>query len=206
MTDIGVPHRERKTGSERFRDGSKELTADVLSFWQWSASGLVGNTMRGVLAEYIVALALGIDQGVRREWEAYDLLFADLTKIEVKSAAYVQSWHQEKPSTIQFGVARRRPWDAATNTVALEPCRSADVYVFALLSHADRATINLLDLSQWKFFVLPTATLDARERSQHSITLRSLEALAGPPLAYSQLRHAVGAAGAQQQKLCALKA
>jgi hypothetical protein len=49
--------------------------------------------MRGVLAEYIVALAMGIDteEGVRREWDAYGLVLGDGTKVEVKSAAYIQS-------------------------------------------------------------------------------------------------------------------
>lgn len=202
MSENSVPLRDRKTGSERFTDGPHELAADVLSFWQWSASDLVSNTMRGVLAEYIVALALGIEQGVRREWDAYDLLFDGRIKIEVKSAAYVQSWHQEKPSTIQFGVAKKRAWDAETNVVAAEPCRSADVYVFALLAHTDRTTINPLDLSQWKFFVLPTAALAARERSQHSITLRSLEALAGGALTFGELRQATRVAANKQLSIC----
>lgn len=199
MSENSVPLRSRKTGSEPFTVGQQPLAADLLSFWQWCASDLVSNTMRGVLAEYIVALALGVEQGMRREWDAYDLLFDGRIKIEVKSAAYVQSWHQEKSSTIQFGVARKRAWDAETNTSAAQPCRSADVYVFALLAHSDRTTINPLDLSQWKFFVLPTAVLDARERSQHSITLRSLEALAGPPLAYTQLHDAVRVATDEQR-------
>lgn len=73
MSESSVPLRIRKTGSELFTDGPQELAAGVLSFWQWSASDLVSNTMRGVLAEYIVALALGIEQGMRREWDAYDL-------------------------------------------------------------------------------------------------------------------------------------
>lgn len=201
MSDTRTSLRPRKTGIERFKDGPEELTADVLSFWQWSASDLISNTMRGVLAEYIVAMALGIDQGVRREWDAYDLLFEGKTKIEVKSAAYVQSWHQEKPSTIQFGVARKRAWDAETNVVAAEPCRSADVYVFALLAHTDRATINPLDLDQWQFFVLPTEVLDARERSQHSITLRSLEVLAGVAVAFGDLRTSVMSVSDKQATL-----
>lgn len=204
MSDNHALQRSRKTGSERLKDGSRELAPDVLSFWQWSASDLVSNTMRGVLAEYIVALALGLatDGSVRREWDAYDLLLADGTKVEVKSAAYVQSWRQDKPSTIQFKVTKRRAWDAETNIVAAERCRSADVYVFALLSHADRATIDPLDLSQWRFFVLPTAALDARERSQHSITLKSLEVLAGPPVPYSQLGDAVRGAADLQRAIC----
>lgn len=203
MSENSVPLRNRKTGSEPFTVGQQPLAADVLSFWQWCASDLVSNTMRGVLAEYIVALALGVvtDVSVRREWDAYDLLLLDGTKVEVKSAAYVQSWRQAKPSTIQFKVAKRRAWDAETNVVAAEPSRSADVYVFAVLSHPDWATINPLDLSQWTFFVLPTAVLNARKRSQHSITLKSLAAIAGPSLAHSQLRDAVRSAAQRPSTL-----
>lgn len=46
--------------------------------------------------------------------------------------------------------------------------------MFALLGHTDKETVNPLDISQWKFFAVPTAWLDARKRSQHSITLASL--------------------------------
>ena len=48
--------------------------------------------------------------------------------------------------------------------------RHAQVYVFALLAHTGKATVNPLDLDQSAFYVLPTAVLDGRTRSQHSIT------------------------------------
>ena len=60
-----------------------------------------------------------------------------------------------------------------------ESKRQADVYVFALLAHTDKTTIDPFNLDQWRFYVLPTAALDGRTRSQHSITLRSLEKLGG---------------------------
>ncbi len=64
----------------------------VKDFWQWSASDLIGTVMRGVLAEFLVAHALGIDkEGFRVEWDAFDLgtCAADGSrlKVEVKSAA-----------------------------------------------------------------------------------------------------------------------
>jgi len=43
------------------------------------------------LAEYLVATVLGLNQGVRNEWDAYDLETEAGLKIEVKSAAYIQS-------------------------------------------------------------------------------------------------------------------
>jgi hypothetical protein len=66
-----------------------------------------------------------------------------------------------------------------------------DVYAFALLAHVDKATVDPLDLGQWRFHVLATSVLDARTRSQHSVTLESLEQLAGPPVEYSRLGQAV---------------
>ena len=39
--------------------------------------------------------------------------------------------------------------------------------------------------------MVPTATLDARECSQHSITLKSLRDLHGPPIDYSGLSAAI---------------
>jgi hypothetical protein len=189
----------RKTGGEKFHDGERGLETDLLTFWQWSTSDLVSNATRGILAEYIVVLALGLaKEGVRREWDAYDLELLDGTKVEVKSAAYVQSWHQERLSRIEFGVAKRRAWSAETNTLSDEVRRHADVYVFALLSHPDRTTIDPLDVGQWEFFVVPTSALDERQRSQQSITLASLRGLAGDPIRYDGLRHAVAMAASEK--------
>lgn len=93
-------------------------------------------------------------------------------------------------------VPKTLAWDAGTNLQASEARRQADVYVFALLAHIDKATVDPLDLGQWRFYALPTSVLDARAGSQHSITLKSLEALAGPPVEYASLKetveHAVG--------------
>jgi len=33
-------------------------------FWAWAYSDLIGNTERGRLAEFIVAMALGITEGI----------------------------------------------------------------------------------------------------------------------------------------------
>ena len=189
---FGFLRTSRKSGSEQFGRDGETLEFALLDFWQWSASDLVGNTARGVLAEYIVARALGIPtSGVREVWAAYDLETEDGLRIEVKSAAFVQSWSQKKLSAIQFVVPRRRGWDPETNIMEEEPSRHAHVYVFALLAHQDKATVDPLNLSQWRFYVLPTRVLDERARSQHSIALSSLEALAGPPIDFWSLGEAV---------------
>ena len=67
------------------------------------------------------------------------------------------------------------------------------MYVFALLAHTDKATVDPLDLDQWVSYVRSTAVLDGRTRSQHSITLKTLEGLTAA-LSFGELRQAVNLA------------
>ncbi len=169
--------RRHRTGSEQFHVSGQALGFDVLDFWRWSSSNLVGNALRGVLAEYLVARALDLTAGCRMEWDACDLRTPDGLAIEVKSAAYVQSWKQTRASRIVFGIQPSFGWDAATNTSFAERRRTADVYVFCLLHHTDAHTLDPLDLQQWTFHVLPTAVLDRRMPQQKTISLSALRAL-----------------------------
>ena len=194
MGDLGRIPQVRRDGSERFHSCGSDLGFDLRGFWEWSASDVVSNATRGRLAEYIIAQAIGAADGVRDEWAAYDLSDPRGISIEVKSAAYIQSWHQDNLSTISFNCPKSRAWDPETNQQADTPCRQAEVYVFALLAHQDQDTLDPFDVTQWEFYVVPTCTLDQRERSQHSITLKSLRTLHGEPVAYAGLADAIAAA------------
>jgi hypothetical protein len=180
-----------KNGDEAFHDHGAAVGYVLVDFWRWSVSDLVSNATRGRLAEFIVAKALGISTDiVRDEWQAFDLETSAGFKIEVKSAAYVQSWKQRTLSSIKFLTRKTSVWNQETNETS-EARRQADVYVFALLAHQDKLTIDPLDVRQWQFYVLPTRVLDGRERSQHSITLKTLEKLSGKPIDYFHLADAV---------------
>jgi hypothetical protein len=71
------------------------------------------------------------------------------------------------------------------------------VYVFALLHHQSKASIDPLNLEQWEFYVVGTCVLNERKRSQHSISLKSLKAIC-VPMKYAELAAAVEAAAKQQ--------
>lgn len=181
-----------KPGDEPFHKGGATAGFHLHEFWRWSVSDLVGNATRGRLAEFLVAKALGIPtSGVRAEWAAFDLATPDGLKIEVKSAAYLQSWSQSQLSSIQFSVRPARGWDPDSNQVAEDPVRAADLYVFALLAHRDKVSLDPLDLDQWRFYVLPTSTLNAHGRDRRTISLGPLEQLAGAPVSFDQLPLAV---------------
>lgn len=165
---------KRKTGEEPLYIAGRITGFSLLNFWQWLASDLVDNALRGALAEYIVACDLGVSDGTSPGWNAYDLITPDGIKVEVKSAAYLQSWKQSAPSKICFDIRSTYGWDAATNIMGTERKRQADVYVFCLLAHKDKATLDPLDLSQWEFYVLPSKVLDEKLPNQKTISLAVL--------------------------------
>ncbi len=162
-------------GTEPFTVNGAPTGPSILDFWRWSASDIVSNTMRGLLAEYIVSSALEGAAGVRTEWDAYDVRTAHGLKVEVKSSAYIQSWAQKKHSANSFGIRPTQGWEASTNVYTSERKRQADVYVFCLLAHTDQETLNPMELEQWRFWVVATASLDERLGGQKTLSLSTLQ-------------------------------
>jgi hypothetical protein len=181
----------RKIGAEPFHAAQQTLPFTLLDFWRWCSSDLANNAMRGVVAEYLVACDLGLADGIRVEWDAYDLKTQEGIKVEVKSAAYLQSWHQEKFSAISFGIQPTIGWDANTNEYGTERRRQADVYVFALLHHQNKQTLDPLDVEQWTFYVLPTMTLNDRVPMQKQISMTTLRSLNPMEVKFGEISAAI---------------
>ncbi len=177
MYEYGLRRVLRKSGEERFQENGRPVEISVLDFWQWSSSDLLSNTLRGRLAEFLVASALNVANTTRVEWDSIDVVSPSGVKIEVKSSAYLQSW-KAKPSRITFDIKRRLAWDWQENRfVSEDPSRTADVYVFCLLDHQDPETVDPTNLRQWRFFVISTKELDAKLGDQKSLGLTALHAL-----------------------------
>lgn len=180
-----------KSGKETLTYQNKDLNFKLMDFWRWSVSDILSNATRGRLAEFIVATAVNIDiKTVRDEWGAYDLLTPENIKLEIKSAAYLQSWQQKAFSIISFSTKAARTWDELIDKRSDIPARHADVYVFCLLKHEVKQTVDPLNLDHWDFYVLSTHELNNYTRSQHSITLKSLEKLTSA-IGYFQLDEAI---------------
>lgn len=171
-------------GAEPFFEGEGREVASVLDFGRWSSSDLVGSSFRGVLAEFLVGQALGVDpRNVRVEWDAWDLVTVDGTTVEVKSASYWQTWKQVRPSDIRFDLAEHQSWTSETDTFDEGKSRPADVYVFCVLGCRHNPNVDPLDLSEWNFPVVSAATIDDVVGDQKSIGL-------GPLISRIEPRHA----------------
>ena len=167
----------RKSGKETFHRNGKPLGIHLLDFWCWCNSDLLSNAARGRLAEYLVAVDLKVADGVRSEWVAYDMKTSDGFMVEVKSASYIQAWAQRRDSTITFDVRPTLGWNPDTAKFGTVRRRQSDAYVFALIEHRDRGTIDPLNVEQWLFHVIATRVLDATLGSQKSVSLEGLSRL-----------------------------
>ncbi len=190
--------------------GDEHITFDGMptghligDFWRWASSDLLSNTLRGVYSEFIVATALGADtSSVREEWTDFDLFFPyewqdgseyrTAVRVEVKSAAYLQSWKQTRPSPISFGIQKTLGWTPVDGYTE-DRARRSDVYVFCLYNVTDRDKADLLSLDGWDFYVVSTRRIDEICGNQRTITLSRLRSLAPIKTDYDGIRPAVEA-------------
>ena len=170
-------------------------------YWAWNSSDLLVNTERGSFSEFIVSAALDLDlSGTKVDWGPYDVSFPfrwmcegkprEEVRIEVKSAAYLQSWEQEKPSSIVFSIRPARAWDPDLGYYG-ELKRQSDLYVFCHYTQTDRAKADPLVLDDWTFYILPTKRLDQCCGGQKTISLSSLLALGPVRVDFDGIKDAV---------------
>ena len=90
-------------------------------------------------------------------------------------------------SKISFGIQPTRSSLSKDSTRS----RKADIYIFCVLSHKDKETVNPLALEQWDFYVLPTSILNTEIPNQKTITLPSLLSLKPVCATYENLASAI---------------
>ncbi len=163
----------------------------MLDFWKWAYSDLIGNTERGMVAEFIVAMACNTDDSVRVSWDSYDLTLKNEIKVEVKSSAYLQTWKQKKFSIPIFNVPKTKSWDYINNVYGTEKKRQADVYVFALLNHLEKNSLNPLDTRQWEFYIVNTDILNKVIKDSKQITLKKLIEINSIKCTYERLYESI---------------
>ena len=134
----------------------------LTTFYRWNSGHLLENRTRGAFAEWLVHRALNINSEFREEWAPVDAVYKGIN-IEIKSAAYEQSWPQERPSSIVFSMRQK----------------VSDLYVFCLMrGHTPE------DLDHWDFWVAPTRALP----NQDSISLNPLKERFGDPVSFAELK------------------
>jgi hypothetical protein len=184
------------TGSEVFKNSGPK-SFNVLEFWSYGFSSLNSNVLRGALAEFIVenALKQNNDIDVRSPWGDYDVLFQE-KKIEVKCCAYIQDWDQNDYSLIKWSGLKAKELyysDAVqkksdmVKTIAYK----SDIYVLALFKHQDHATLDILDIDQWCFYVLSREEIKRITKDGNSISLQRLNKHNISPNSFNEIKQTI---------------
>ena len=183
----------RNNGNEIITDSSGNEISSVLDYWKWAHSCLMDNAERGAFAEYIVACAIGGKGNGRVNWDKYDLISEEGITVEIKTSAYLQVWGQEKLSDLRFGIQKTYGYIPETNEYETEKKRQAQVYVFCVHAEMDQEKVNVLDTTQWKFYVLSSKRLDESKNyaNASSIGLGPLIKLGAIECRYEELHNAV---------------
>jgi hypothetical protein len=165
----------------------------LLDFWKWAYSDLCDDGIKGEFAEWLVHKLLDVPSARRVSWANSDLITASGIGIEVKAAAYWQSWKlidghgtpYPQPisrgpldeTKIRFGGLMARDSTTVPDHAAPRTLKS-QIYVFAFQHEKDIARWNAMELSQWEFYVVKAEEL--AKIGGRSISLRKLKPLYGP--------------------------
>lgn len=157
------------TGNETFLTGNKSIHLTIGDFWRWAYSDPFCCNNLSVLAEYIIASALGIN-GTRSAApiKRYNFLTNTGLRVNVRTAAYVESRYADHPDCISFCISPLGIPDGNGKTK-----QTSDVYVFSIYKAMNKNE-SPLNLDFWEFYVLPASVLDKMNPPQKTITLPSL--------------------------------
>lgn len=188
------------SGDEPFEFGGSPLSASVKDFWAWSMSRLIADGPRGDLAEFIVNTALGTDiSEPKRGWGECDILYPykdSKIRIEIKCSTLLQAWERPTPPKPVFSISKTLNCDIVDigsgyryiGRDGSPPIRRSDIYVFCLFAEEDRARANPLILDQWRFYIVPTRTIDEQLGDQRKISLQGLDRIGAAGCSYDEIK------------------
>ena len=166
-------------GNEPFKEGNQDLGFNVLDFWRYAYSNLID--IEPEIAEFLVGHALGLERPTNKVyWTPFDIQYGEM-KIEVKATGYTHTWTKKQSKMRRFDIKSSKEG------------RQCDIYVFCLIGEygEEPEAVDPLNLTNWKFFVVPRSVVDESCGQEKSISLDKLLALGYTPISYKKIKQTV---------------
>jgi len=175
-----------------FRGGPDSIDRRTVGdFWQWAYSDLMQNIERAVLAEYIVAVLLGVDENPRVPWLAYDLTLPNGKTNEIKTMSRLQAWYQKELSNPRVVLKPTRKWDPKTGIMEEKPKFHGDLYAICFFKAESHDTADPLNLAQWEFYAFTQKQVVRLLKGRKSISLKFLKSQGINPTTAYELKDKV---------------
>lgn len=178
------------SGKELFTLGGKPKGFTVLDFWAFQHSNIWD--VQEEIAEFIVAKALGQDMPYNKNgWTLWDMNYRG-KRIEVKETGYYHSWRTDGKISQQRTFGITKAYSLYKNRHS-EFKRQNDIYVFCLNTGETKEASNPLILENWRFWVVPTSTINRLCGDNKTISLGRVKRITGQPngVGYGGLRNEV---------------
>ena len=188
-----MPAKPNDNSSTQETDETQTLSSSESKFWIWFEPSLLADWMRGVVGEYWVANALGLLNEPREAWKPWDLETKTGIKVEVKTSGCLRRKNGDivPVKNIKFDIETVNVDEDPEKGLSAMHGRPANVYVFCLHTCPDPNTLNTLCVSQWKFYVIATRTLDDKRPNGKSISLNPMKKLGAEETDFSGLKAAI---------------
>lgn len=177
-------------GNEQFQLAGQSAGFSISDFWQFQFSNIWD--MQADIAEFIVAKALGQEKPYNKNgWTLWDISYKS-KRIEVKETSYYHSWRTDGKVSEQrvFGITKAysRYKDSSS-----EFKRQNDLYVFCLNTGDTKESSNPLILDNWRFWVIPTDTINRVCGKNKTITLGRVKSITKQPdgIGFAELKTAI---------------
>ena len=175
--------------------GDPQLNGTLADFWRWAFSDLCDDDVKGIFAEWMVRVLLGLPlrDSRRVSWADSDIILPNGTRIEVKATALWQSWKLVNedgtrkpsprpallnPSRVRFSGLQART--AVTPAPADDPRQfKSDFYIFCFHSQTDPSGWDAWNLAHWEFYMMTRQELP-EFKVGNSISLATLRQVRAP--------------------------
>ena len=175
------------TGNEPLTQGGKPTKFTVLDYWRFQFSNIYH--VQEEIAEFIVSMALGLDAPHNKsQWTTWDIDYRE-KRVEVKETSYYHSFNEGGGISQQrtFGITKAYS-NYKDNTSSFE--RQNDVYVFCLNTGETKEDSYPLELDNWRFWVMPTETINRLCGDNKTISLGRIKSITGQKdgIGYGELK------------------
>ena len=174
--------------------GDPQLNGTLADFWRWAFSDLCDDDIKGIFAEWMVRVLLGLPlhDSRRVSWANSDIILEN-ARIEVKASAVWQSWklvnedgaRKPFPAAIVLNPARVRfaglQAKTAVSPAAADDRRQfkSDFYIFCFHSQLDPSAWDAWNLAHWEFYMMTRQEL-MDLKVGNSISLATLRQVRAP--------------------------
>lgn len=177
-------------GNEAFTHNGHPVDFSVKDYWSFQFSNIWD--MVEEVAEFLVAKALGLSMPQNKNgWTLYDMPYRE-KRIEVKTTTYYHPWSPDGKYSERRSFGITKAYSTYKDRSSSYE-RQNDIYVFCITEGKNQVSADPRNLDNWRFYVVPTSTINRECGDNEHISLGRVSKFARPQggVGFEELKAAI---------------